>query len=322
MFHRIGFFLVLLACACSLPSNAQTLVTDIPISGFPYGVAVNPSLNRIYVALNSQSTAAVVVIDGATNTVIDTIPTPRGAAELAVNVATARVYSGGCTSTSCSVTVIDGNTNAVLGSIPINASPGIGVQGIAVNPVTNTIYVSDDNDVKVDVIDGYSNKIVTSVSFAGAQPLGIAVDFGTNQYAVAIDGPYVYIVSGATNKIVKRLTVGSFATNIAINSFTSQAYVTNETFAPSTVSVVNLRNYQIEASIPVGNNPFGVCVDLYTNLAFVTNTQDGTVAMVNGNTNTKTGSVNAQSFLVDVNPVTRLLYATDNIDSVVHVISE
>jgi YVTN family beta-propeller protein len=297
-------------------------VTDIPVSGTPYGVAVNPSLNRIYVSLYSQTAAAVAVIDGTTNTVIDTISTPLGAAEIAVNLTTSRVYTGGCTTTSCSVTVIDGATDKVIGSIPINSNPGIGIQGIAVNPVTNLIYVSDDNDVKVDVINGYTNKILTSVSFGGAQPLGIAVDFGINQYAVAIDGPYVYIVSGATNKILKRLTVGSFATNIAINSFTSQAYVTNETFAPSTLGVVNLRTQQIEANIPVGNNPFGVCVDLYTNLAFVTNTQDGTVAVVNGNTNTKVGSVTAQSFLIDVNPVTRLVYATDNSGSLVHVISE
>ena len=324
MLSRIGFLLVLLSCASTLPSAAQTLVTDIPVAGYPYGVAVNPSTNRIYAAVMppNNGTPQVAVIDGGSNTVIDTITTPRGAAEMAVNFVTNRVYTGGCNSTGCTLTVIDGSTDKVLGGIPITTNQGIGIQGVAVNPVTNRIYVSDATDAKVDVIDGNTNKIIASITFGGAQPLGLAVDFGTNQVAVAIDGPYLYIVSGATNKVEGRVTIGQFAANVAVNSFTSQAYVTNETFAPSTVAIVNLQNGQVEANVPTGNNPFGVAVDLYTNLVFVTNTQDSTVAVVNGNTKTKVGSVTANSFLIDVNPATRMVYATDGSSSVVHVISE
>jgi YVTN family beta-propeller protein len=324
MSYRIEFLLVFLSCACSLPSTAQTLVTDIPVSGYPYGVAVNPSTNRIYASVvpPNNGTPEVAVIDGASNTVIDTISTPKGAQEMAVNLTTNRVYAAGCTSTQCALTVIDGNSDKVLGTIPITANQGIGIQGLAVNPVTNRIYLSDATDAKVDVIDGNTNKIVNSISLGGGQPLGLAVDFGTNQIAIALNGPYLYIASGVTDKVVGRVTIGQFAANVAVNSFTSQAYVTNETFAPSTIAVVNLKNGQVEANISVGNNPFGVCVDLYTNLVFVTNTQDSTVAVVNGNSRTKIGSVSANSFLIDVNPATRMVYATDGSGSVVHVISE
>lgn len=324
MSSRIGFVLVLLSCACSIPLAAQSLVTDIPVSGYPYGIAVNPSTNRIYAAVQpaNNGTPTVAVIDGSSNTVIDSISVSQGVGEIAVNLTTNRVYTSGCSSQGCVVTVIDGAADTVTATIPITKNQGIGIQGIAVNPVTNRIYVSDATDTRVDVINGATNKVVGSFSFEGAQPLGLAVDFGTDEIAVAIDGPYLYIVSGATNKILARVTAGQFAANVAVNAFTSQAYVTNETFAPSTIAVVNLQNAQVEANIPVGNNPFGICVDLYTNLVFVTNTQDSTVAVVNGNSNAKTGSVNASSFLIDVNPVTRLVYATSNSESVIHVISE
>lgn len=324
MSYRVGFVLALLSCACSIPLAAQSLVTDIPVAGYPYGIAVNPSTNRIYAAVQpaNNGTPTVAVIDGGSNVVIDSISVPQGVGEIAVNFTSNRVYTSGCTSQGCVVTVIDGASNTIAATIPITRNQGIGIQGMAVNPVTNRIYISDATDTRVDVINGATNKIVGSFSFGGAQPLGLAVDFGTNEIAVAIDGPYLYIVSGATDKILARVTAGQFAANVAVNPYTSQAYVTNETFAPSTIAVVNLQNAQVEANIPVGNNPFGICVDLYTNLVFVTNTQDSTVAVVNGNSNAKTGSVNANSFLIDVNPVTRMVYATSNADSVIHVISE
>lgn len=324
MLSRIGFLLVLLSCAYTLPSTAQTLVADIPVSGYPDGVAVNPGANRIYVAVSpaNNGTPEVNVIDGTSNTVVDTISTPKGAEQMAVNIATNRVYAAGCVSNNCALTVIDGSTDKILGSIPITSTQGIGIQGLAVNPVTNRIYLSDASDAKVDVIDGNTNKIIDSISLGGGQPLGLAVDIALNEIAIALDGPYLYIASGVTNKIVGRATIGQFAANVAVNPFTSEAYVTNETFAPSTIAIVNMTNAKVVANIPVGNNPFGVCVDIFTNLVFVTNTQDSTVAVVNGYTKTKVGSVTASSFQIDCNPATRMVYAGANGDQFVHVISE
>jgi len=64
--------------------------------------------------------------------------------------------------------------------------------------------------------------------------------------------------------------------------------------------------------VPTGNNPFAVCVDPVSNLVFVTNKGDSTVAVVDGKTNTKTGSVTVSSNFIDVNPITKLLYTSDD----------
>jgi YVTN family beta-propeller protein len=50
---------------------AQTVIATIDVGVNPIGVAVNPTTNRIYVANDGDNT--VSVIDGTTNTVIDTI---------------------------------------------------------------------------------------------------------------------------------------------------------------------------------------------------------------------------------------------------------
>src|SRR5262249_10243894 len=69
---------------------AQTVVATIPVGSQPFGVAVNPTTNRVYVA--NMSSNNVSVIDAATNMVVATVPvssTPRG---VAANSATNRIY--------------------------------------------------------------------------------------------------------------------------------------------------------------------------------------------------------------------------------------
>ena len=55
---------------------ADTVTNTIPVGSKPWGVAVNPTTNMIYVA-NSDcclTSPTISVIDGTTNTVINTIP--------------------------------------------------------------------------------------------------------------------------------------------------------------------------------------------------------------------------------------------------------
>jgi YVTN family beta-propeller protein len=90
MLSRIGAMFALLLCA-ALPSAAQSVVANVTVPGTPAGVAVNPGNNRIYVGLVNQSNYSVSVIDGATNSVIDTVPLTTGALVDAVNITTGRV---------------------------------------------------------------------------------------------------------------------------------------------------------------------------------------------------------------------------------------
>ena len=328
MSYRIGFSLFLVACACVLPSSAQSLVTDIAVPGTPYGIAVNPNNNRIYVSLSTSTGPAIGVIDGSTNTVVDTVATSQGSSLVAVNIATGRVYAAGCNNNqtpACGVTVIDGTSDTVIAIIPINGpANGIGVQGIAVNPVTNQIYVSDDLNYELEVIDGNTNT-ASYMNTGKAEMLGLAVDFGTNQILGTPSGDVLDIINGTTHAIT-RVKVGMINQDVAVNSFTSRAYVTDDSGVTNTLGVINLNAQKVIANIPIGTGAFGVSVDYLSNLVFVAvqNTDgNGNVAEVDGKTNTVKGTVSANAQYVDVNPATRLVYASDNfLTSVVHVISE
>src|ERR1019366_940460 len=75
---------------------------------------------------------------------------------------------------------------------------GNGPQGLAVNTVTNKIYVPNSADNTVTVIDGAT--LATTVVAAGGDPIEVAVNSLTNQIYVAnYTGNTVTVIDGATN---------------------------------------------------------------------------------------------------------------------------
>ena len=72
---------------------AANVVSSIGVGLDPLGVAVNPTTNRVYVANGNSNT--VSVIDGATNTLVATVPVQSAPETLAVNPSTNRIYAGG-----------------------------------------------------------------------------------------------------------------------------------------------------------------------------------------------------------------------------------
>lgn len=315
-----------LSIVCLLTSHAigQEVIKTIPVTPAPFGLAVNSHNQRVYAALGNRNSAAVAVIDASSNALIETVQIPAGAFLVAANRTTDHYYVAGCAFTplGCSVTVLDGTSNTIVATIPINSIAGLGIEGLAVNPVTNTIYVSDADLMTVDVIDGNSNAITATIPMANRIPLGIDVDALRNRVYVAIDGPYLLVLDGNTNATVRRVNVGGENANVAINPLTQRAYITNEMFSPSTLGVVDTILFQVLANVPVGNTPFDVTVDRKSNLVFVTNINGPTIAAVNGTTNQVISTLSVFGRFIRVNPVTAQVYASDDAASVIRVLSE
>jgi YVTN family beta-propeller protein len=143
---------------------SKTVAGTIAVDQGPHFIAVNPVTNKIYV-LNYQA-SNVTVIDGATNATA-TFPVGFHPSNIAVNPATNRIYVssyGFEPGASCcipgstgGVTVIDGATN---GTTTIGVDVIRNPVGLAVNPITNTIYVTQGaRFYGVGVIDGETNAI-------------------------------------------------------------------------------------------------------------------------------------------------------------------
>ena len=103
------------------------------------------------------------------DSVMTTIPVGAKPVGVGVNQNTNMVYVTNHDSNT--VSVIDGSTNAVVKTIPV------GYSLVAVNPITNEIYV-DNSYNNVTVIDGTTNNVTTTIQIPVG---GGAVNVNTNK---------------------------------------------------------------------------------------------------------------------------------------------
>src|SRR5258708_35941208 len=90
-------------------------------------------------------------------------------------------------------TALDTPAQTVSATVAVGASP----VAVAVNPVTNKIYVVNGNSASVTVIDGATNATTTVAS--GSRPSAVAVNPVTNKIYVANGLNTVTVIDGATN---------------------------------------------------------------------------------------------------------------------------
>lgn len=188
--------------------TANILVDDIEAL-LVTGPAGSISVNRIYVAnFNSND---VSVIDGATNTVITTIPVGVNPAGVGINPLTNRIFIGNLNSDD--VSVIDGITNTVIATVPA----GDGASSVGVNTATNAIYVANFNFDVVTVIDGATNTVITQIP-VGVNPFRVGVNPLTNRiYVSNFTGNSVSVIDGVTNTVIATVPVGARPFAIGVN---------------------------------------------------------------------------------------------------------
>ena len=275
----------------------NTVVATSPTLDYygPYGLAVNPQTNKIFVTdtdIYGHSTGLVSVLDEATLSRIATVGLAGNPTQVAVNPVTDRVYVEEFTGTA--VDVIDGSTYSVLARVSVSCAAGTDPSrcnsaGITVNPVTNKIYASfttptccpSSGYTSVFAIDGSTNAVTANVTYAdwllasNRIPFGLATNSETNM---------LYAVSGPDISL----------------------YVQNS----DSLHVIDASTMSIVTSIPLGqnNSTMGVGVDEATNRIYAGH---GTVFVIDGTTNTEATNVpNIATIGVAVNPATSLIYVS------------
>jgi YVTN family beta-propeller protein len=151
---------------------------------------------------------------------------------------------------------------------------------VAVNPVTNRIYVPNSGDGTVTVIDGATND--TALVPAGNQPNAVAVNPVTNRIYVPNSGDStVTVIDGATNDTAL-VPAGNEPYAVAVNPVTNKIYVTNH--LSDDVTVIDGATNGT-TTVPAGDYPFGVAVNPVTNKVYVMNGGSNNVTVIDGATN-------------------------------------
>jgi YVTN family beta-propeller protein len=145
-----------------------------------------------------------------------------------VNAVTNKIYIAS-DGQSKKITAVDGVTNQTT-TIPTAGY----VFDVALNPVTNKVYVANGYIGKVTVIDG-STYSVRTIS-VGRFPTSIAVNPITNKIYVA-DGNLcggVAVIDGSTEEVTI-VKAGTVVAAIALNAATNEIYV----YDPENVTVID-----------------------------------------------------------------------------------
>src|SRR5581483_2869060 len=161
-------------------------------------------------------------------------------------------------------------------TVSVGANPA----GVAVNPVTNRIYVANHADGNVTVINGIDN--TTSTVVAGTAPGPIAVNSVTNRiYVVNMNTNNVTVINGADSSTAT-VTVGTFPVALAVNSVSNRIYVANESSA--NVTVINGTDNSTIA-VKAGNQATFISANPVTNKIYLTDITNN-VTVIDGATNT------------------------------------
>ena len=232
----------------------NTVTASIPVGAFPFGLAVDPMSNKVYVGNGTNGTgvaAGITVINGVDNSTaqadLSQVPLAAGFSDLGVgrdlapNTATGKLYFR---ITAGSTTQL-GVLNGLIGS-PLTNFGNVNI--IRVNSTLNRVYV-------------------------GAQQPGTSV----NQ---------IHVLNGATDQLITTLFVGfpsNFITNqsyLAVNPNNGRFYVAD--FLNHQLDVFDGATNDPIVSIPVGRGPGPVAINTAANRIYVGNAIERSLTIIDG----------------------------------------
>ncbi|HEX4839106.1 MAG TPA: beta-propeller fold lactonase family protein [Rhabdochlamydiaceae bacterium] len=146
------------------------------------------------------------------------------------------------------------------------------------------IYVTNNHDNSVSVIDPVSKTIIGSIT-VGSQPISIAI---------TPDGRFAYVVNNfsgtvscidlSTNTVIATIFVGASPYGVAISPDGSTVYVTNQ--SGNNISVISTSTNTVSATINGLSGPKGIAVTPNGNFAYVANFTGSNVRVIDTHTNT------------------------------------
>src|SRR6185437_5087140 len=99
----------------------NSVIASVAVGDHPYGVAISPGGDKVYVSNNNDNT--VSVISTATNTVIATITTPAYGSPTGVSVSPdgGTLYIENYVYNE--ISVVNTSTNQIIATVPISGAP-------------------------------------------------------------------------------------------------------------------------------------------------------------------------------------------------------
>ncbi len=129
------------------------------------------------------------------------------------------------------MSAIDEATNTVTATIAVGGLPS----GVAVDPTTGTVYVTNSGDNTVSAINEATDTVTATIAVGGIRP--VAEDPTTGTSAYGLRRRHGVGDRRTTGTVTATVGAGGFPDAVAVDPDTHTAYVTDET--GNTVSVIS-----------------------------------------------------------------------------------
>ncbi len=187
----------------------NSIVTTIPVGNSPFGTAMSPNGNLLYVS-NNNATGSVSVINTNSNTVVSTVPvggaphglaiTPEGKKVYITNMLTYNPAFPGNT-----VSVMNTSTNTIIKTIPVDMGP----IAVAISPDGSKAYVGNNYSNNISVISTDLDTVIATITGINLDPTGISITpDGKELYLENADYNTVSVINTDNNTIIKTIPVG------------------------------------------------------------------------------------------------------------------
>ena len=212
---------------------------------------------------------------------------------------------------------------ALAQQVVTTIATGPAPSAVALNPVTNKIYVASSSGNYVTVIDGATN--ATTKVAVGTGPNAIGVNTVTNKIYVTNNASNTMtVIDGATNS-TSTVAIGMGPNAIAVNSATNKIYVSNTNSVDIIYGNVTVIDGATNTTTTIATNTFpaAIAVNPVTNKIFILDPYEGgSVLVVDGATNSlsATGTPGAYPSAIAVDSATNMVYVANLDGSAVSII--
>lgn len=218
------------------------------------------------------------------------------------------------------VSVIDADSAAVIANVETGGQPF----GVAVNSVTNKIYVANIGfgsafPSTVSIIDGATNAITTATDFSGLsnpQLQAPIINEATNKVYFRPTNPVPLMLDGATNIVSRVPESFGNGTVIGFNADGTRIYVNSSTG----LRVINSADDSLITTLPITANE--LANDASRGRTYITDSTANALHVINPTSNEIITSValSENPFRVSVNPVNGRIYVGDVVEQTIKFI--
>jgi YVTN family beta-propeller protein len=194
------------------------------------------------------------------------------------------------------LSALSGIAQQLIATVPVG---GPFAAALAINPVTDKIYVNIANNDLMTVIDGLT--LATTNVTVGINPAAIAVNPVTNKIYVSSGAENIVTVIDGQTLSTANVTVGRYPYHMVVDSTRNKIYVGTE----DGVYVIDGATNNT-TTVPVSGGGLSLDIDTVTNKIYVATNND-TVVIIDGATLTTT-SVPVAAAVVAVNSTTNKIY--------------